>query len=126
MFMSSKKPVFLNLFQIHLPVTGLVSIMHRISGMAILLFLPFFLWALAKVTGTPEDYLDFIMLMGKLPFKLIYGVGILTFVYHLLAGIRHLLMDIGLFESLKSARIGAFILLALTALSAVIIGLRLC
>ena len=27
-----KRPVFLNLFQIHLPVTALVSILHRVSG----------------------------------------------------------------------------------------------
>lgn len=124
--LSNKKPIFLNLLQIHLPITGFVSILHRITGILLLLFLPFFLWGLAKVTGTPEDYQDFMLLMKKIPFKLLYGLGILTFVYHMLAGVRHLIMDMGMFESLKAARIGALVLLLLTAILAVIIGFRLC
>lgn len=124
--MENKKPVFLNVLKIHLPITGLASILHRISGMAILIFLPIFLWGLAKVSGTPEDYHDFLLLMNKPVFIMIYGIGIITFVYHFLAGVRHLLMDIGLFESLKSARVSAYLLLITTFILAIIIGVRLC
>lgn len=124
--MGQKKPVFLNLLQIHLPITGLVSIMHRISGVALLLFLPFFLWGLAKVTGTPEDYHDFLMLMQGPLFKIIYGLGIISFSYHMLAGVRHLIMDLGFCESLKAARLSAFMLLISITILAILIGIRLC
>lgn len=123
---SQKKPVFLNLLQIHLPITGFVSILHRISGMLLLLYLPLFLWGFAKVTGTPEDFQDFSLLMQRLPFKIVYGLGILTFSYHMLAGLRHLLMDFGFFESLTSARMSAIALIMLTLGLAVLIGVRLC
>lgn len=121
----SKRPVFLNVLKIHLPVTGLVSILHRISGVALIFFLPMFLWAFAQVTGTPEDYQDFIMLMQKPIFKIIYGLGVIAFCYHLFAGVRHLVMDLGFMEELKCARITAFCLLILILLISILVGVRL-
>lgn len=124
--MSDKRPIFLNVLKIHLPITGLVSIMHRISGVALILFLPLFLWGLSQITGTPEDYHDFLELLRSPVIVGLYWLGIVAFIYHLLAGIRHLIMDIGFLENLKSARISASVLLIVFIVLAILVGVRLC
>lgn len=124
--MSDKKPVFLNLFKIHLPITGLVSILHRISGVVSIILLPLFLWAFSQITGTPEDYHDFVLLLNSPIICLLYWLGTVAFIYHLFAGIRHLIMDIGFMENLKSARASAYVLLLIVLLLAVFAGVRLC
>lgn len=126
MIMSDKRPIFLNVLKIHLPITGLVSIMHRISGVALILFLPLFLWGLSQITGTPEDYHDFLELLRSPVIVGLYWLGIVAFIYHLLAGIRHLIMDIGFLENLKSARISASVLLIVFIVLAILVGVRLC
>jgi len=126
MIMSDKRPIFLNVLKIHLPITGLVSIMHRISGVVLILFLPLFLWGLSQITGTPEDYHDFLELLRSPVIVGLYWLGIVAFIYHLLAGIRHLIMDIGFLENLKSARISASVLLIVFIVLAILVGVRLC
>jgi len=48
---SHQRPKYLDLFRIRLPVPGFVSILHRISGLGLFLFLPFLLWLLQSSLG---------------------------------------------------------------------------
>lgn len=108
--MNKKKVVFLNLFKIAFPITAIVSIAHRISGFFLFLTIPFLLYVLSSsyaseesfniITGWLSDYLWLISLI------------ILAFVYHLCAGIRHLLMDIGIGEkNIQTAKKSALALI---------------
>jgi succinate dehydrogenase / fumarate reductase cytochrome b subunit len=87
------RPVYLNLFRIHLPLAGWVSILHRVSGALLFLALPFGVWALS-VSLTDEAgfrrMADWVTLpLSKLVLLLLVG----AFAHHLFAGLRHLALD---------------------------------
>jgi succinate dehydrogenase / fumarate reductase cytochrome b subunit len=44
--LNKNRPRFLNLWQIRLPITGVVSILHRLSGIFLVLLFPFLLYLL--------------------------------------------------------------------------------
>ena len=88
------RPVFLNLIQIRLPMAGLMSIFHRLSGLLLFVFIPFVLYLLQLVLSGEAGYQQAAELLSN-PlvmlgcFGLFWGLS-----HHLLAGIRYLLMDI--------------------------------
>ena len=51
-----QRPKHLNLFQIRLPLPGVISILHRISGAGLFLMLPFLLYLLHQSLGTPDTF----------------------------------------------------------------------
>lgn len=121
-----KRPMNLNLVTIHFPVTAVVSILHRISGILIFLFLPFGLWLLDLSLSSSQGF----ALVGQLfnqshVFCLIIWLALVSFSYHFFAGIRHLIMDLGFAESLKAGRFSAWLILIATFIVAVLLGVWL-
>lgn len=104
------------------PFTSIVSILHRVSGIILFLFIPFLLWMLETATGSTDGFAHIQTVLTNPVAKLILWFLLVAFCYHLLAGIRHLLMDIGIGESLRSARISGGITMVLTLLAALFIG----
>lgn len=96
------KPVSLNLFTIKYPATAIASICHRISGALLFLMLPVFLSMLHTIKVFPEHFAA----MQGYKIVALFTLGFLN--YHLFAGIRHLVMDMGFGESLFSSRISAY------------------
>jgi succinate dehydrogenase / fumarate reductase cytochrome b subunit len=97
-----------------LPLPGVVSIMHRISGAALFLMLPLLLW-LFDLSLTSE--LSFERLRGVTAnffFKLLLVLLIWGFLHHLVAGIRYLLLDLHIGIDLKSARASAIAVYAIS------------
>ncbi len=91
---NSNRPVFLNLFQIRLPIAGIMSIAHRISGVIMFLAIPFTLYLLDKSLASANDFNDVVNTIQSpwlLPF---YLLVLWSLFHHLLAGIRYLLIDI--------------------------------
>ncbi len=106
--------MFLNLFLIRLPITGLVSILHRISGLFLFLVLPFMLYVWELSLKSAEDFAGLATgLSHPLCYTIICLMGLALF-YHLLAGIRHLLMDLHLGDSKCVARATSWLVLLLT------------
>ena len=109
-----KRPVFLNPFQLHLPVTGWVSILHRLSGALLFLLLPFMVWGFALVQTSEADFFR-VMAYLKLPIaKLLILVGVAALAQHFFAGLRHLAMDMHWGMSLKIARRSSLIVMLAT------------
>ena len=107
---SKGRPIFLNLFQISLPVTALVSILHRISGVVMALFMPYLAWLLTRIVQTtPEAPFAFFHSL-ELWFLALLGC---TMMYHMLAGVRHLYHDYGFDHRLQSTRFTAVAVLVL-------------
>ncbi len=107
--MKAARPVYLNLLRIKLPIPGIVSILHRVSGVVIFLGLPFLLYILhhSLISQNSFDHLKQVLAMpGN---KFILWVVLAAVVWHVLAGIRHLLMDVGVGESLTAARMTAWL-----------------
>ncbi len=106
--MKAARPVYLNLLRIKLPIPGIVSILHRVSGVVIFLGLPFLLYILhhSLISQNSFDHLQQVLAMpGN---KFILWVVLAAVIWHVLAGIRHLLMDVGVGESLTAARMTAW------------------
>lgn len=105
--MKKTRPVNLNLFTIHQPLPAIVSILHRISGVILFLLLPIILWSLSYSLRSQDDFVT-IQQFFLSPFTKFILWGVLSaFIYHLIAGIRHLFMDLGIGEELKSGRLSA-------------------
>jgi succinate dehydrogenase / fumarate reductase, cytochrome b subunit len=115
------------LFEIRLPVPGLVSILHRISG-AWLVF-PFFAWllylldaSLASEQGFEKIRTEYLTL---LPVKLGLLVFIWAYCHHFCAGIRYLLLDLDIGIGLKSARATSWVVIAAGLALTAVFGVRL-
>jgi len=123
---NQKKPIFLDLWRLQFPPMAIVSILHRISGVFLFLALPALLYVLALSLRSPADFAQALTLL-KQPY---WCMGIWAFAvalfYHSIAGIRHIVMDLGFGESLGAARVSAYLVLALSVVFAIIVGCCLC
>ena len=90
-----------------LPLPGVVSIMHRISGAALFLMLPLLLWLFDLSLMSEISFARLSGITANVFFKLLLVLLIWGFIHHLVAGIRYLLLDLHLGIDLKSARASA-------------------
>jgi succinate dehydrogenase / fumarate reductase cytochrome b subunit len=88
------RPVFLNLMQIRLPVAGVMSIVHRVSGVVMVLSIPLLVYLLDLSLSSPQGFVEAAALFDNMLVKLILLGFIWGLMHHLLAGIRYLLIDI--------------------------------
>lgn len=124
--MKDQRPIYLNLIKIRLPCPALVSILHRASGVLVFLLLPFLLWILQSSLASETQFNDFHQVFeqcGWLRFGL--WVVLSAGLYHLVAGIRHMIMDMGKAESLQAGRISSFLVLGISAILIILVGIWL-
>ena len=120
--MTHKRPININLFKIQLPLSALLSITHRISGILIFfLVLPISAISLSLIFESQDSYDSFIKFYSNsLTLKLAFIVLVLIFQYHIFTGTRHMLMDFHfLNETLTSSFRSAVITLFLFLLNAI-------
>jgi succinate dehydrogenase / fumarate reductase cytochrome b subunit len=120
---NKKRPVYLNLFLIRLPVAGVVSILHRVSGVALVLFLPLALWALQRSLQSAADYQAVVDGLSLISVRVLLLLLAAAFAHHFFAGLRHLLLDIDIGITRSSARLSAWLVLMGTAITGVLVGL---
>ncbi len=111
------RPKNLNLLTIRLPVNAIVSIMHRASGVAIFLALPWILWALHASLQNASGYALVSAQLQQWPFKLLVTGLTWAFMHHFYAGIRHLAMDVHWMTSLQKARFTSRVVLMLVGVT---------
>ena len=122
--MNSSRPKNLNLFTIHFPLPAIVSIFHRLSGAFLFLLIPFLLWVLS-VSFTPSGFQTIQeWSQGTFAKSLIWLIFI-PFCYHLVAGCRHLLMDVHVGSSLRGGKIGAALTFIISILLIIFVGVWL-
>lgn len=110
--MVKQRPKHLNLFQIKLPLPGVVSFLHRVSGAGLFLFIPVALYLLQTSLGSPEGFVAARQILGGAFAKLIL-IGLLwALLHHFFAGLRFLLMDMHLCLDLAQARRSSKMVLA--------------
>lgn len=100
----AKRPVYLNLLRIHLPVTGWVSILHRVSGALLFLALPFGVWVLSVSLSSAAEFRRMAECVAHPLARLFLLLLIWAFAHHFLAGLRHLALDVHLGVDLQRAR----------------------
>jgi succinate dehydrogenase / fumarate reductase cytochrome b subunit len=91
--LTDKRPVYLNLFKIRLPTTGIVSFAHRVSGFLLFLAIPFSIYILDLSVTSSQGYEQSLQLIQQPVVQVILLLLVWAVVHHLLAGIRYLLLD---------------------------------
>ena len=93
--MATTRPVFLELWRIRLPLPGIVSILHRVSGVLLVLAIPVLTSLFAAALSGPEGFAAAASMVGSPLFKLLLLLLGWALLHHLFAGLRYLAIDLG-------------------------------
>jgi succinate dehydrogenase / fumarate reductase cytochrome b subunit len=110
--MPKPRPKYLNLIQIRLPLPGLVSIMHRVSGAALFLLLPFLLYLLQLSLASEHGFSAIRSVLATPLAKLGLILVLWGFLHHFCAGIRYLVLDLDIGTDLQAARASSWAVFA--------------
>jgi len=115
-----------------LPPAGWVSILHRVSGALMFLLLPFIIWLFDTSVSSEYSYARFTSLFSAgaagVPgwfFKLVALALIWAYLHHIIAGLRHLWMDVAHAVSKEFGRSSAIVTLALSLGLTAVLGAKL-
>jgi succinate dehydrogenase / fumarate reductase cytochrome b subunit len=119
--LKKKRPLWYNLSLLNLPLPGVVSILHRISGALLFLFAAWLLYLLDATLASPERYAAIKATLVH-PLARLVLLGLLwAFLHHLCAGVRYLFLDIHKGVDLPTARLTSGLVLGVSfALTAVL------
>lgn len=119
------RPVYLNLFQFRFPLPAIASITHRATGALLFAAVALFLYLLDMALGSDAGFADAAALMGNPIVKLLMWAALGALIFHLVAGVRHLLMDLHIGDSLRGGRRGSQVTFVVSAVLIVLAGLWL-
>jgi len=116
-----QRPVNLDLATIKMHPAANASILHRISGVIMVFAIGILLWTLSNSLSSHEGFAQIQDYLDSMFFKFIIFGCLSALTYHVLAGVRHLFMDLGYFEELASGNTSAkLIMIIWLAVSAVV------
>ncbi|MBF8999526.1 succinate dehydrogenase cytochrome b556 subunit [Vibrio nitrifigilis] len=116
------RPVNLDLQTIRFPITAIASILHRVTGVIMFVAVGILLWLLSLSLSSPMGFMDANEIIDSFIVKFILW-GILTaLAYHIVVGIRHLMMDMGYFEELDTGALSAKVSFGITIVLSVLAG----
>jgi succinate dehydrogenase / fumarate reductase, cytochrome b subunit len=102
-----KRPVYLNLFRLHLPLLGWISILHRVTGVLLFLALPAGLYVLQLSLSGQAGFSEAAAIL-KHPLGRLFSLTVIaSLAYHAFAGLRHLAMDVHWGLDKNRARVSA-------------------
>ena len=110
------RPVNLDIGTIKLPITSYVSILHRASGVILFFATALFLCLLDASLSSEESFNSIKETVSSPVWQILIWGSLAALAYHMVAGIRHLIMDFGVGETLEGGQLGAKIALAVAAL----------
>ena len=114
--MPEKRPVYLNLFKIRLPSTGIVSFAHRVSGFLLFLAIPFSIYLLDMSVASQQGFDDVARLLQHPLLQIMLLVLFWSLVHHFLAGIRYLFLDFDIGVEKAGSRMSAWMVMILEGL----------
>jgi succinate dehydrogenase / fumarate reductase cytochrome b subunit len=133
-----KRPEFRNINALtdlpsyRLPPAGWVSILHRISGLLMFVFLPFIIWMFDNSITSEISYAKFAAVFNVgcsfVPgwmMKLVALALIWAYLHHLIAGLRHLYLDVNHAVSKEFGKSSAQVTLSLSLVLTVVLGAKL-
>jgi succinate dehydrogenase / fumarate reductase cytochrome b subunit len=119
---NSQRPVNLDLRTIKLPITAYTSILHRISGVILFVGIAIMLYGLGKSLASEEGFGEVKAYLTSPLAKFVIWALLSALLYHLVAGIRHLMMDSGVGETLEGGKRGSKIVIAVSVVVIVLAG----
>ncbi len=118
---SEVRPVFLDLRRIRLPINALVSILHRVTGVLLIVSIPLVLWLFGLSLSGPDGYAQASTALGHPLGRVLLLGWFWLLMHHFFVGIRFLLLEIGIGETRQGSRDTAWASLAAGVVSAVLL-----
>ncbi|PCI39737.1 MAG: succinate dehydrogenase, cytochrome b556 subunit [Thiotrichales bacterium] len=107
------------------PAAAICSILHRISGVFILVFTPLVIWILDIALRSNASFVELQGCLTSNYGKVFIWLCLSAFGYHFVAGLRHIFMDIGFGETLRLGNWSARIVILLAVLLSIFVGVWL-
>lgn len=123
--MQKKRPVNLNLFTIRFPATAISSILHRISGVILFVFILTLLDLLKDSLAGADSFAQLQAWLSTPIMRFVAWVFLSALAFHIVAGVRHLIMDLGYAEEKKSGMLGAYLVMFFSAIIILALGIQL-
>lgn len=121
--MKDNRPVNLDISSIRLPITAWASITHRASGVFIFAGMAVLIWALDASLKSPESFAALQQDLASPMVKFVLWAVLSGLIYHSIAGVKHLIMDLGIGESMEGGILGAKVVIVTSAVLILLAGL---
>lgn len=121
--MKDQRPVNLDISTIEFPIAAIASITHRITGVGLIVGVAIMMWLWAESLSGPEGFANVQQCLQSFLGKFLVWGTLSLLAYHSLAGVKHLVMDLGIGESLEGGRRGVQIVFIGSAILIVLAGL---
>ena len=119
---NDKRPVNLDIGTIDLPITAHASITHRITGVILVAGVALLLWLLDASLASEESFNAIKSASDSFFCKLALWGVLSALIYHSVAGVKHLIMDLGIGETLEGGVLGAKLVILVSAVLIVLVG----
>lgn len=120
---NDKRPVNLDIGTMRLPITAWASIAHRASGVFLFAGMAVLIWALDMSLESPEGFASLQQCLANPLAKVVLWAVVAGLIYHSVAGVKHLIMDMGIGESMEGGILGTRIVFTVSAVLIVIAGI---
>lgn len=120
--MKSNRPVNLSLstvlaVNLKSPV-AIASILHRVSGVVVFLLIPVLLYVLQQSLGSAETFAELKeSFLGSFLGGGLLFIALAALLFHFIVGVKHLIQDFGIGETLQGGRLFATVAMVLAAVS---------
>ncbi|MDP3704714.1 MAG: succinate dehydrogenase, cytochrome b556 subunit [Legionellaceae bacterium] len=121
--MNHQRPINLDLGSFKYPAMSIASILHRISGVILFVLLPLILYILQLSLKSQSSYDELQTFLIHPHIRFCLWVFFSALIYHVIAGVRHIMLDMGIGEELHAARRSAVIVIVLAAVMVLFLGM---
>ena len=121
--MKDKRPVNLDIGTMRLPITAWASITHRATGVFLFAGMAVLLWALDASLESAESFASLQECLASPLVKLVLWAVVSGLIYHSIAGVKHLVADFGIGETMEGGILGARIVIALSIVFILLAGI---
>ena len=122
MTLKKQRPKHLNLFVIRLPIPGIMSFGHRVSGAVLFLMIPALLWLFDTSLASSDSFETYKTVVSH-PLSKLVLLGLLwAYMHHFCAGIRYLFLDVDIGTELPQARASAMAVFVVSIILTIAIG----
>ena len=105
-----------------LPLTAWTSIAHRASGVFLFAGMAVLIWVLDASLASPESFAALQDSLANPLAKLMIWAVLAGLIYHSVAGVKHLVMDLGVGETMEGGTRGAKVVVVVAAILIVLAG----
>ncbi len=123
--MNTDRPIYLSLTQFKFPLAAVASIAHRITGMLLFIGIAFLLYLLDLSLTSAQGLEDARELLAQPLPKLLLIAIVATLIYHFVAGIKHLFLDLDVGDTIEGGRLAAQLTILISIVSIVLAGIWL-